>query len=56
MAVSKLYRTCDQTLLPVITFNYYICLYNSVCERNGNKICLNKLNMFKHNHFGKDHN
>jgi len=22
-------------------FNYYICLYNNVCERNGNIICLN---------------
>ena len=41
MAVSKLYRTCGQTLLPVIMFNYYICLYNNVCERNGNKISLN---------------
>ena len=30
MAVSKLYRTCGQTLLPVIIFNYYICLYNNV--------------------------
>ena len=41
MAVSKLYRTSGQTLLPVIMFNYYICLYNNVCERNGNNICLN---------------
>ena len=41
MAVSKLYRTCGQTLLTVIMFNYYICMYNNVCERNGNKICLN---------------
>ena len=22
-------------------FNYYICLYNNACERNGNKIYLN---------------
>ena len=35
MAVSKLYITCGQTLLSVIMFNYYICLYNNVCERNG---------------------
>ena len=41
MAVSKLYRTCVQALLPVIMFNYYICLYNNVCESNGNKTCLN---------------
>jgi len=41
MAVSKLYRTCGQTLLPVVMFNYYICLYNTVSERNGNTICLN---------------
>ena len=41
MAVSKLYRTCGQTLLPVIMFNYYSCLYDNVCERNGNKTCLN---------------
>ena len=41
MAVSKLYRTCGQPLLPVIMFNYNICLYNIVCERNGNTICLN---------------
>ena len=41
MAVSKLYITCGQTLLPVIMFNYHICLYNNVCEWNGNKICLN---------------
>ena len=41
MAVPKLYRTCGQTLLPVIMLNYYICLSYNVCERNGNKICLN---------------
>ena len=40
MAVSKLCRTCGQTLLPVIMFNYYSCLYDNVCERNGNKTCL----------------
>jgi len=27
MAVSKLYRTCGQTLLPVIMFNYYKKIY-----------------------------
>ena len=48
MVVSKLYRTCGQTLLPVIMFNYYICLYNNVYETNGNKICLNfKLHTLK---------
>ena len=41
MAVSKLYRTCGLTLLPVFMFNYYICVCTNVCERNGNKICLN---------------
>ena len=41
MAVSKLYITCGQTLLPVIMFYYYICLYDNVCERNGNQIYLN---------------
>ena len=41
MAVSKLYRTCGQPFLPVIMFNYNICLYNNVSERNGNNICLN---------------
>ena len=35
MAVSTL------SLLPVSMFNYYICWYSNVCERNGNKICLN---------------
>ena len=40
MTVSKVYRSGGQTLLPVIMFNYYICLYNNVCEWNGNKICL----------------
>ena len=42
MAVSK-YRTCGQNLLSAIMFNYYMCLYNTVCERNGNNICLNYL-------------
>ena len=45
MAVSK-YRTCVQTHLPAIMFNYYMCLYNTVCERNGNNICLNYLYFF----------
>jgi len=27
-------------LLPVIIFEYYIWLYNNVCERHGNQICL----------------
>ena len=42
MLIKATYRTCDQTLLPVIMFNYHICLYNNVCERNGNTICLNQ--------------
>jgi len=41
VAVPKLQRTCGQILLPVSMFNYYICLHNNVCERNGNTICLN---------------
>ena len=34
-------ETSGQTILPVIMLNYYICLNNNVCERNGNKICIN---------------
>ena len=31
----------NQLSLPVIIFNYCICLYNNVCERNGKNLCLN---------------
>ena len=35
-------ETSGKTILPVIMFNYYICLYNNVWERNGNNTCINK--------------
>ena len=55
MAVSKLYRNCGQTLVPVIMFNYYICLYNNVCERNGNTLCLKKIKTVNVNHVYTQH-